>query len=893
VALSAGQDLTVTSSRIEAANEAYLVAGGKLALLAAEDSDYSLYDKKKKGHFGAKKTKHDEVTDVTNVGTEIKTGGDLLLVSGGDQTYQAAKLDSGKDLTLNSGGAIAFEGVKDLHQENHTKSNSNLAWNSAKGKGKTDETLKQSELVAQGEVAIHAVDGLNIDVKQVNQQTVSQAIDAMVKADPQLAWLKDAEQRGDVDWRQVKEIHDSFKYSQSSLGQGAMLAIIIVVSALTAGAASGALGTMAGVEAGSGFTMAAAGSTAMVQAGTAVGTAAAGLGNIVATAAITSVASKAAVSVINNKGQLGSTLKDVTSAESMKGYLTSAAMAGMMPGYDPASLGLNLASVQAVLMKSASDAFVNSVINGGSYSANLSAALAGEAGNVGMAFGFKMVGDFALGKYDDGTPQKVMAHALVGGLLAQATGGDFKTGAMAAGASEALVNVIKNMVGSDKSLQVMASQLTGLVAAASVNGDVGKGAEIAKYGAVYNRQLHSEEQEWLEKNAKTFADKYGISEQAAKERLAQQALKDTDILWRSLLSDGNDVNAQAFLESSGQTFTNELGKQQALFTTSGNQLFLPEMFADTVDPVFYKKFVQSGMSRELSAGVIQELKDSGVDLKNGAVNLYDAARQNPGAVLNGLWESVGNLPENVVDGFVQSGKSIGEGVAVAADADLSAKLNAIYGQDVGAIQKALLAIRIFTAVAGAKGVANVNDVVAGAISKKLDAVLVVKKVEKNDIESWDKLTYLSNSSAPEIRERLTKAIDEIRRELPEKGNAAFAEINIDSFSPETVVMKAFSGYNERISEFLPKPDGDLNSWLLKPKVATSKYVDTPEGYLRDMDTEFKVLENLAQKLKGNSAATGSINLISEKAVCPSCTSVIQQFRDMYPRIKLNVFTVEE
>ncbi|WP_459203377.1 hypothetical protein, partial [Pseudomonas fragariae (ex Marin et al. 2024)] len=23
----------------------------------------------------------------------------------------------------------------------------------------------------------------------------------MVKADPQLAWLKDAEQRGDVDWR--------------------------------------------------------------------------------------------------------------------------------------------------------------------------------------------------------------------------------------------------------------------------------------------------------------------------------------------------------------------------------------------------------------------------------------------------------------------------------------------------------------------------------------------------------------------------------------------------------------------------------------------------------------------------------------------------------------------
>ena len=105
------------------------------------------------------------MTQVTNIGSEIKTGADLLLVSGGDQTYQAAKLDSGKDLTLNSGGAIAFEGVKDLHQESHEKSNSSLAWTSAKGKGNTDETLRQSELVAKGDVAINAVNGLHIDVK--------------------------------------------------------------------------------------------------------------------------------------------------------------------------------------------------------------------------------------------------------------------------------------------------------------------------------------------------------------------------------------------------------------------------------------------------------------------------------------------------------------------------------------------------------------------------------------------------------------------------------------------------------------------------------------------------------------------------------------------------------
>lgn len=227
VALIAGQDLAMSASRVEAGDEAYLVAGGRLGLLAAEDSDYSLYDKKKKGSFGSKKTQRDEVTKVTQVGSEVISGGNQTLQSGGDQLYQAAKLDSGQDITIASGGAVTFEAVKDLHQESHQKSKSDLAWTSAKGKGHTDETLRQTQMVAQGELAIRAVDGLNIDIKQIDQKSVHQAINAMVQADPKLAWLKDAEQRGDVDWRQVQELHDSFKYSNSSLGQGAMLAIIV------------------------------------------------------------------------------------------------------------------------------------------------------------------------------------------------------------------------------------------------------------------------------------------------------------------------------------------------------------------------------------------------------------------------------------------------------------------------------------------------------------------------------------------------------------------------------------------------------------------------------------------------------------------------------------------
>ncbi|MBV6010212.1 hemagglutinin repeat-containing protein, partial [Pseudomonas aeruginosa] len=201
LAINAGQDLRLIASQASAGDEAYLVAGDKLELLAANDSNYYLYDKKKKGDFGRKETRRDEVTDVKAVGSQISSGGDLTLLSGGDQTYQGAKLESGNDLAIVSGGAVTFEAVKDLHQESHEKSKGDLAWQSSKGKGQTDETVRQTQIVAQGNLAIKAVEGLKIDLKHIDQKTVSQTIDAMVQADPQLAWLKEAEQRGDVDWR--------------------------------------------------------------------------------------------------------------------------------------------------------------------------------------------------------------------------------------------------------------------------------------------------------------------------------------------------------------------------------------------------------------------------------------------------------------------------------------------------------------------------------------------------------------------------------------------------------------------------------------------------------------------------------------------------------------------
>uniref|UniRef100_UPI00201E912A hypothetical protein n=1 Tax=Vreelandella olivaria TaxID=390919 RepID=UPI00201E912A len=162
------------------------------------------------------------------------------MFSGGDQRYQAARLEADGDIALQSGGAIRFETASDIRSEAHERSRSNFAWQSARGEGVIRETLRQSELVAQGEMIIQAAQGITIDVPEVNAQSVRQTIDAMAEANPDLAWLQAMEARGDIDWRQVEAIHDSWSYSQSGLGPGAALAVSIV-SAAWAGPAAGGL----------------------------------------------------------------------------------------------------------------------------------------------------------------------------------------------------------------------------------------------------------------------------------------------------------------------------------------------------------------------------------------------------------------------------------------------------------------------------------------------------------------------------------------------------------------------------------------------------------------------------------------------------------------------------
>ncbi|MBF2827135.1 hypothetical protein HKT48_29845, partial [Pseudomonas aeruginosa] len=827
LAINAGQDLRLVASQASACDEAYLVAGDKLELLAANDSSYYLYDKKSKGSFGSKKTRRDEITDVTAVGSQISSGGDLTLLSGGDQTYQGAKLESGNDLAIVSGGAVTFEAVKDLHQESHEKSKGNLAWQSSKGKGQTDETVRQSQLVAQGNLAIKAVEGLKIDLKHIDQKTVSQTIDAMVQADPQLAWLKQMEQRGDVDWRRVQELHDSWKYSNSGLGVGAQLAIAIVVTYFTAGAASGAIAT-----AGAGTSM--AGATAAATA-----TTSAGWLNAAGTAALSGVASNGAISTINNRGNLGDVVKDVTSSDALRGYVVAGTTAGLTAGvYDKwtstqtgtstalpntgaVAPAAGLGTWQGVgqftsnqLLQNGTSVLLDRALGG---KGSLGDALQNSLANAFAAYGFKLIGDTTHGVLDDGSLGKIGLHALMGGLAAEAVGGDFRTGALAAGVNEALVNSLAKQYASlpiddKKGLLIMSSQLIGVLAA-STQGDADAkslqtGAWVAGNATQHNYLSH-----WQEEKKRQEVD-------GCKDK--QLCKTGIEAKW-AIISAQQDVGIVVGVGGGIGLSTAEtaVGVYELVKNWRETYAALEQL---ATSPEFRQQFGDNYLKglEERAAFLTQAYEDAGWQ----------------GSVTAG------------VEGGRFAAELVGVLTAVKGGAQITAKLPTAAKNLVNAIAE---------------------SPVSGSMSSQLGAV-----GDLGRLGGGAKATATVIDTAP-----MAQRVMDVRAGLPSNlrrsGNVAIAEIDIPGIPRQ---MAAHSQVSDAGKGLIGSGSGNFVAQSVPNKAGDMVY--------RGIDTEYKILDNIADQLGSNTSARGTVNILTEKAACASCLNVAEQFKAKYPNITVNI-----
>ena len=78
---------------------------------------------------------------------------------------------------------------------------------------------------------------------------------------------------------------------------------------------------------------------------------------------------------------------------------------------------------------------------------------------------------------------------------------------------------------------------------------------------------------------------------------------------------------------------------------------------------------------------------------------------------------------------------------------------------------------------------------------------------------------------------------------------------------------------------------DINGTVPSPRTRIFSTVATGSNS-RMYDSEVKILENIASNLKPNS--TGTVYLHSERAPCISCSGVIKQFNQKYPKVNVIV-----
>ena len=570
------------------------------------------------------------------------SGGDIVLQSGSDTTLQAPVITS-QSLTVTAGqingetinpqAKLNLQGVKESRTHSESGSGHSFVWQSMAGLGGNNESLKMPEILLiapsasnptvnpkntpkseseqQPKPALNATGGLVVDAVAL-PSTVQEAkkasatpgspdanakAPAMITVDlkaqaqelaqkPGMAWLADLTKRDDVDWKTVQLVHDNWDYKHSGLTPEGGIVVAIVVTILTWGWASG---VGAGLAEGAGMTTGAVTST-----GTAVLTTTGTVVSAVTATAITTLASQAAVSLINNKGDVSKTLKDLSSDENVKqllvSMLTAGATAGVTSGLNLPNPATNTAFASrftTYATQAAVSAGIQSAVYGKPLDQTLKTALitslaqslTSEIGDWGEKY-----------KLDPGSAAKIIAHAVVQCAAASVQGNDCGSAALGAAIAEALSPMANDADHSQLSQDLKLrgqlgnaiSSMSAMLAAKLVGGDSMAALGAAQMVDYYNRQLHPDEAKIIAARAKDYADKRGgISIQQAVAELTQQAEQNFNSAMDKRLGSDNP-EAQAFLKDIGlgkamvDTMT---GQTYQLFTADAAQRDNQAMFA--------------------------------------------------------------------------------------------------------------------------------------------------------------------------------------------------------------------------------------------------------------------------------------------------------------------------
>ncbi len=457
-------------------------AGRKLTLYAVEELNYDKLDSHKKRKFLG--ITYDKVHDTSTQQMQTALPSRVVAESANLQSGWDTKLQ-GTQFETTLGGAVIRAGVGDqaradakiilegikssIHTETVSSSKSAL-WQKQAGRGSNIETLQLPSFTGPVAPVLSAPGGYIVDIPKGNLKT---EIEKLAKQ-PEYAYLKQLQVAKNVNWNQVQLAYDKWDYKQEGLTRAGAAIIALAVTVVTAGAGVGAALGLNGAAAAA------------------------------ADAAFASLASQASVSLINNKGDVGKTLKELGRSRTVKNLVVAAATAGVSNKLGASSLAtwsetpwVNNLNVN--LANAGSAALINTAVNGGSLKDNLEA-------NILAALVNTAHGEAAskIKQLDQHYIAHKVAHAVAGCAAAAANKGKCQDGAIGAAVGEILGEALLDgrdpgsLNVKDRAKIIAKAKLAAGTVAALSKGDVNAAANAAAV-AVESNALSKERMDKLTK----------------------------------------------------------------------------------------------------------------------------------------------------------------------------------------------------------------------------------------------------------------------------------------------------------------------------------------------------------------------------------------------------------
>ena len=306
--------------------------------------------------------------------------------------------------------------------KSRTSTNDPVVWQRMSGSGSTTETLARPAFAGGG--TFSAPGGLSVQIPDGDFKTQI----ATLSAQPGMGYLNDLTARTDVNWQPVKLAHDQWSYSQEGLTPAGAALLGVAVAWATGGMGANLVGGTV---------------TTTVGGVTTVTTTTAGM---LANAAFTSLASQASITLINNKGDIGKTLKDMSSSSTVKATLAAVLTAGVIDKLGATSTMKALRESGGFsdkltfnLINATGRALTNTAINGGNLEDTLKAALVGGLVDTAHGQAASLIG----ANVSDYVAHK-LAHALAGCVAGAAAGGACKDGAIGGAVGEIVAEMFKD-----------------------------------------------------------------------------------------------------------------------------------------------------------------------------------------------------------------------------------------------------------------------------------------------------------------------------------------------------------------------------------------------------------------------------------------------------------------